>query len=282
MLHIIEHALKDCIKIIPFLFVTYLIMEYLEHKTSDKHKEHMKKSGRLGPVIGGLLGAVPQCGFSVSATNLYVGRVITLGTLISVYLSTSDEMVPVFLAGAVPVTVILKVIGIKVLIGMIAGIIIDFIWQKSLDEPNEISHMCEHDNCHCEKDGIVKSAIKHTVSISIFIFVITLIFNGIIEFAGEENISNLILNKPVLGPVLAGAVGLIPNCASSVIIAQLYIDKLISAGTMIAGLLVGAGVGLLVLVKENNSAKENLKIISLLYGIGVICGIILELAGLVL
>jgi len=281
MLHILEHSIKDCVKIIPFLFITYLIMEYLEHKTSDKHKEHIKKSGKFAPVIGSLLGAFPQCGFSVSATNLYVGRVISVGTLIAVYLSTSDEMIPVFLSEAVPINVILKVLAIKVIIGMNAGILIDFIWRKKEKTENAISHMCEHDKCHCE-EGVLKSAIKHTINITVFIFVINIIFNALIELVGEDTISNLILNKPVVGPMIAGLVGLIPNCASSVIIAELYIQKLISAGTMIAGLLVGAGVGLLVLFKENQGIKENLKIISILYLIGVISGIMLEFIGLTL
>lgn len=225
------------------------------------------------------MGAFPQCGFSVSATNLYVGRVITLGTLISVYLSTSDEMIPVFLSEGVPITVIFKVLGIKVLIGMMAGTIIDLIWRKNENEENEISHMCEHAHCHCEK-GVVKSAIKHTVSITAFIFIINVILNGLITIVGEENISNLVLNKPILGPVVSGFVGLIPNCASSVIIAELYIDGMISAGTMIGGLLVGAGVGLLVLFKENRNIKDSLKTVGLLYGIGVVCGIVLELTGI--
>ena len=195
------------------------------------------------------------------------------------YLSTSDEMIPVFLSEGVPFSIIFKVLGIKVLIGMVAGTIIDLIWRKSETKENEISHMCEHDHCHCE-NGVVKSAIKHTVSITAFIFIINVILNGLITLVGEENISNLILNKPILGPVVAGIVGLIPNCAASVIIAELYIDGMISAGTMIGGLLVGAGVGLLVLFKENRDIKDSLKAVGLLYGIGVICGIILELIGL--
>lgn len=280
MLDILKDAVLDSIKLIPFLFVTYLLMEYLEHKTSDKHKEHMKKSGKRGPIIGSLLGAFPQCGFSVSATNLYVGRVITLGTLIAVYLSTSDEMIPVFLAENVGADVILKVLGIKILIGMFVGIILDWIFQKEAQE-NEISHLCEHAHCHCEQ-GVVKSAMRHTIQITIFIFIITLILNSLIAWIGEETISHFILNKPILGPVIAGLVGLIPNCAASVMIAELYIGQMISSGTMIAGLLVGAGVGLLVLMKENRSKKENIKIISILYFTGVIFGILLELLGLTL
>ena len=280
MLDILKDAVMDSVKLIPFLFITYFIMEYLEHKTSDKHKEHIQKSGKMGPVIGGLLGAFPQCGFSVSATNLYVGRVISLGTLMAVYLSTSDEMIPVFLAENVGVNVILKILGIKIFIGMIVGIIIDLIFRKEHQE-HEIAHMCEHDHCHCD-EGVVKSSVRHTVNITIFIFIISLFLNGLIALVGEETISHLILNKPILGPVISGLVGLIPNCAASVIIAELYIGEMISAGTMIAGLLVGAGVGLLVLVKENRNKRENLKVISILYFSGVIFGILLELLGLTL
>lgn len=281
MLDIFFDALIDSIKLIPFLFITYLIMEYLEHKTSDKSTEKMKKSGKLGPIIGGVLGAFPQCGFSVSATNLYIGRVISLGTLIAVYLSTSDEMIPVFLSESIPVSVIFKILGIKIIIGVIMGIIIDFIFKNKYEESDGINHMCEHDHCHCE-EGIVKSSLRHTLNITIFIFFIGLILNFVIEKIGQENISNLILNKPVFGPIIAGAVGLIPNCASSVIIAQLYVDKVISSATMMAGLLVGSGVGLLVLYKENTKVKENLKIVSILYTIGVSFGIIFELVGLTL
>lgn len=280
MLDILIDSVIDSLKLIPFLFVTYLLMEYLEHKTSDKHQEQMRKSGKMGPVIGGLLGAFPQCGFSVSATNLYVGRVISLGTLIAVYLSTSDEMIPVFLSEAVPVVTIFKILAIKIVISMAMGMLIDFAFQTDLKE-NEIHTMCQHDKCHCE-DGIVKSSIRHTVNITIFIFVITLVLNGLIAFLGEETISHLILNRPILGPVIAGLVGLIPNCASSVILAELYLGNMISAGTMIAGLLVGAGIGLLVLFRENKDVRENIKVVALLYGIGVLFGILLEAVGLVL
>ena len=269
MLEILLDAVVDSLKLVPFLLITYLVMEYLEHKTSEKSKEKIKNSGKWGPVIGGILGAVPQCGFSVSATNLYVGRVISLGTLMAVYLSTSDEMIPVFLSEAVPTVVIFKVLIIKVIIGIIAGLGIDFIWSRKHPEKIEITHMCEHDHCHCE-EGIVKSALKHTINITIFIFVINLILDGLFEMIGEDTISRLILNRPILGPAIAGLIGLIPNCAASVIIAELYASGMISAGTLIAGLLVGAGVALLVLFRENNKVTENLRIMLGLYGIGVI------------
>ena len=282
MLEIIEDTLIDSIKLLPFLFITYLIMEYIEHKTKDKTKEAIKKSGKFGPLIGGVLGIVPQCGFSVSATNLYAARVITLGTLIAVYLSTSDEMLPIFISEAVPVTTILKILGVKLLIGVVAGFIIDFVIRlvnKGKQEEEKIIDLCEKDHCHCE-NGIVKSALKHTINIFIFILLFTFILNVIIYLIGEETIAGFLRNQPVFGPVIAGIIGLIPNCASSVLLTQMYLENVISAATMISGLLVGAGVGLAVLFKTNKGIKQNLKITALLYVIGVVSGILIELIGI--
>ena len=179
MLEIIEETLIDAVKLLPFLFITYLIMEYIEHKMGHKTKSAIKKSGKWGPIIGSILGVFPQCGFSVSATNLYAGRVITLGTLIAVYLSTSDEMLPIFISEAVSPVIILKILGIKLIIGMIAGVILDLfvnliiknknkkiVQQNEEDsEEDEIGHMCEEEHCHCNESGILKSAIHHTLSI---------------------------------------------------------------------------------------------------------------------
>ena len=280
--HVIIHAVKDSIKLLPFLLITYILMEYIEHKMTDKSKKAIEKAGRFGPVIGGIVGAVPQCGFSVSATNLFSSRVITLGTLIAVYLSTSDEMIPVLLSESVSISIIVKLILIKVFIGMIAGLIIDLILRKfSKNEENRISEICEEEGCHCE-NGILKSAIKHTVNIFIYIFITTVILNIIIEFVGEERLGSLILNKKIVGAVIAGLIGLIPNCASSVIITQLYAKCLITAGALLAGLLVGAGIGLLILFKTNKNLKQNIKIIFLLYMIGILCGIGFELLGITL
>ena len=271
MLEIIEETLIDSIKILPFLFITYLIMEYIEHKMGNKSKNAIKKSGKFGPIIGGILGAFPQCGFSVSATNLYAGRVITLGTLIAVYLSTSDEMLPIFISEAVSPIVILKIIGIKIIIGIISGIIIDLIinlFKKNKQkEENEIEHICEEEHCHCDEKGILKSAIYHTLNIFIFIIIITFLINIVVYFVGEETIAGWILNKPILGPVISSLIGLIPNCAASVIITNLYLENVISLGSMIAGLLTGAGVGLAVLFKTNTKIKEDIGIILLVYGI---------------
>lgn len=282
MLEIISETLIDSIKLLPFLFITYLIMEYIEHKTSQKAKNTIKKSGKFGPAVGSILGIFPQCGFSVSATNLYAARVITLGTLIAVYLSTSDEMLPIFISESVPVTIILKILGIKLVIGMIAGFAIDTILRlknKEQGEEEKIIDLCEKEHCHCEH-GIVKSALKHTISIFVFIVIISLAIHMLICFIGEETIANFLQNKPIIGPIISGLVGLIPNCASSVIITQMYLENVISVGTLISGLLVGAGVGLAVLFKTNKGIKENIKIIVMLYGIGVISGILIEFLGI--
>ena len=283
MIEIIEETLIDSIKLLPFLFITYLIMEYIEHKMGEKSKKTIQKSGKWGPFFGSILGIFPQCGFSVSATNLYAGRVITLGTLIAVYLSTSDEMLPIFISEAVSPIIILKILGIKLIIGMIAGFIIDIVIRmfrknkKDDLEEIEIEHVCQEEHCHCDEKGILKSSVKHTISIFIYIVIITFIINIIVHLVGEDTIASWILNKPILGPVISALIGLIPNCAASVVLTNLYLENVISVGSMIAGLLTGAGVGLMVLFKTNHDWKENLKIVGLLYLIGVISGVILQL-----
>lgn len=285
MLEVIEDTLMDALKLLPFLFITYLIMEYIEHKMATKSKNTIKKSGRLGPIIGSILGVFPQCGFSASATNLYAGRVITLGTLIAVYLSTSDEMLPIFISEAVPPLMILKILGIKLIVGIIAGIIIDTVINllnknDVKKDDNQIEHICEEEHCHCEEKGIFKSALKHTLNILFFIILVTFIINIVVYFVGEDTIASWILNKPILGPMIASLIGLIPNCAASVIITNMYLENVISLGSMIAGLLTGAGIGLAILFKTNHKLKENIKIVTLLYFIGAISGIIIECIGL--
>ena len=228
-------------------------------------------------MFGAVVGIFPQCGFSVSATNLYAARVISLGTLISVYLATSDEMLPILLTESVPIATILTILGIKLLLGIVAGFIIDFVASIiKKEEEEKIEELCEHEHCHCD-EGIFSSALKHTVNIAVFIFVITLILNGIISFVGEDTIAHFISKNVILGPIIAGLIGLIPNCASSVILTELFIEKVISMPILISGVAVNAGVGLLVLLKTNKNVKENISIVGLLYVIGVIAGIILEL-----
>lgn len=282
MLHIFEHAMEhtflDTVKLIPFLFLTYLAMEYLEHRAGEKATTLVKKSGRLGPIFGSLLGIVPQCGFSAAASNLYAGRIITMGTLLSIYLSTSDEMLPILISEGAPASLIGKILLIKVLIGMAAGFLIDLFFHRKEKEHDHIHEICEHEHCHCER-GIFRSAVSHTLQITLYILLVAFVLEVILGIVGEEALAGLISDRPVLGPVLAGIVGLIPNCASSVVLTQLYLDLngAMSFGTMLAGLLVNAGVGLLVLFRVNHDKKDNLKIVELLYLIGVASGIVLEL-----
>jgi len=286
IMHSLEHSVIDTIKILPFLFLAYLLMEYIEHKTTKKAQEAIQKAGKIGPVIGGLVGAIPQCGFSVVATNFYAARIISLGTLFAVYLSTSDEMLPILLSESVPLPTILGILFIKFIIGIIAGFAIDlsislFRKKKKVEgkqEENKIQNeeMCDHDHCECKEDGILKSAIKHTLSIFLFIFIITFVLNIVIELVGEDNLAGIISNQPILGPLLSCLVGLIPNCAASVVLTQLWIENMISLSTMIGGLLTNAGVGLLVLFRVNKGIKKNIGIISLLYIIGFVSALILQ------
>lgn len=282
ILHIIEHTLAESIKLIPFLFLTYLAMEYLEHKTGERAKGLVRKAGKWGPFIGGVAGAVPQCGFSAAASNLYAGRVITLGTLIAIYLSTSDEMLPILISKQVSVVTICGILAAKIVIGMAAGFVIDFVIDKKNKKEHHQEHehthiheLCEHEHCNCEK-GIVRSALKHTLQIAFFIFIITFALHLLLEIVGEDALAGLILNRPILGPVLASLVGLVPNCASSVVITQLYVEGAMSLGAMMSGLLVGSGVGLLVLFRVSHDRKENLRILGLLYFISVVAGIVIE------
>lgn len=276
--HIIEHTLLDSLKLVPFLFLTYLAMEYLEHRAGDKVVKLVHKAGKAGPLVGALAGAAPQCGFSAAASNLYAGRIISLGTLIAIFLSTSDEMLPILISEKQPVDVIAKLVLIKVVIGVIAGFVIDLMFShKDNEEEHEHIHeICEHEHCRCE-EGIFRSAVSHTVQITFFILLITFALNLVLHFVGEDALAQLISNRPVLGSVLAGIVGLIPNCAASVIITQLYLGGALSVGAMMSGLLVGSGVGLLVLFRVNHDKKENFTILGLLYLIGVLAGIVLEL-----
>lgn len=275
MQEVIFDTFIDGIKLIPFLFLTYLAMEYLEHRTGDRVQRMVKKAGRLGPLIGGLLGVVPQCGFSTAASNLYAGRVVTMGTLLAIYLSTSDEMLPILISEQASVGLILRILLGKMIIGALAGFGIDLIFRRKEKEHRHIHDICEQEHCHCEQ-GILRSAVTHTLKITFFILVITFLLNIVLHFVGQEALAGLVLNRPVLGPVLAGIVGLIPNCAASVVITQLYLQGAMSAGAMMAGLLVGSGVGLLVLFRVNHNRRENLTITGLLYLIGVLAGIMIE------
>ena len=281
MKEIILDTILDSLKLIPFLFVAFLIIELIEHKLTDKNRNILAKSKKIGPILGLLLGAVPQCGFSVMATNLYVTRIITLGTLISIYLSTSDEMLIVMLSENIDISLIIKIILIKIIFGIIYGLIIDKIVTNKKTKEQENYEICNDEHCDC-KHGIVLSSIKHTLHITLFIFIITLILNIIFNYVGEDYLSKIFLTNTIFGTFITSLIGLIPNCASSVILTELYINNSISIGALIGGLLTSSGASLLVLFKNNKNIKENLKIVSLLYSLGVISGIIIELITLII
>lgn len=276
MLDIILDSVLDTVKLIPFLLLTYIFMEYLEHRASAATTRMVRRAGKWGPAIGALVGAVPQCGFSSAAAGLYAGRVITMGTLIAIMLSTSDEMLPILISAQASPILILEILGIKILLGACMGFVIDVIFRGKEEEHEHIHEICEHDHCHCE-EGIIKSAVLHTLQIAAFILVINFVLNLVLERVGTEALSQWIWHKPVIGQLLSGALGLIPNCASSVAITQLYLEGAMSFGAMMSGLLVNSGVGLLVLCRVNRHKGENLKIIALLYGIGVAAGILIGL-----
>jgi len=265
----------DTVKLVPFLFLTYLLMEYIEHRTSDRTRALIRRTDKLGPLFGGALGAVPQCGFSAAAASLYAGRVITVGTLIAVFLSTSDEMLPIFLSNRVDMALIGRILLIKALYGMAAGFVVDFLfrWLNLRKIGMSIHGICEAEHCECEQ-GIFRSAVKHTLSITLYIFLISVALTLFLEMIGTGNLEKLVFNRPVIGEILAGLIGLIPNCAASVALTTMYLDGAMSAGAMMAGLMVGAGVGILILFRTNRRKKETFQIIGILYCAGVIGGLL--------
>ena len=330
-------AILDTVKLIPFLFITYMGMEYLEHK-AEKHTTGMlEKAGHFGPLIGAVVGILPQCGFSAAASSLFAGGVISIGTLIAVFLSTSDEMLPIFISEGVHPATMLRILATKAMLGLISGFLLDIFMRhgRHTKAPEKHIHdLCVHEHCDCDDDeeaelhdeahahdahsphednadehahrhtaeehhshahahaghhhhhqkgfmGIAMPALHHTIQITGFIFFITLIITLLVEGIGAEAIGHFLSGKPVIGVFLAGVVGLIPNCAASVSITQLYLMGILNAGQMMAGLLVGAGVGLLVLFRTNDHPNENLRITIMLYGLGVFWGLVIEYLGIV-
>ena len=283
--HVVVHAIEDNLGLIPFLFVTYCVMEYMEHAVSAKTEGAVKYKGKMGPLFGGILGIIPQCGFSAAAASFYSGGVITLGTLLAIFLSTSDEMLPIFISQTVPAATIAKILGVKALIAVAAGFFVDFGLKKigkGHVVQKFIHDLCEQEHCHCEEEEapIWKSSLIHTLKVFGFIFIVSVLLNLVLECGGEDALEWFANNNSVLAAILTGLVGLVPNCAASIIITQLYLKKLIGAGAMMAGLLVGAGVGVLVLFRTNRPVKQNVKIVGMLYAIGVIAGLLIDFIGI--
>lgn len=277
IIDVIIDAFIDTAKILPFLFSVYLLIEYIEHRSADKLGAALQKMGTLGSVGGSILGAVPQCGFSVVASNLYTGRLITMGTLIAVYLSTSDEAIPLMISNPSIADKLWLLIIIKVAVGITAGLLTDLVLRlmgrHQMEEP--FKDLCE--DCDCEHHGIFHSALHHTVHIIVFILIVNLILGFVMEFAGVETVKKLLMTNSVFQPLIAGLVGFIPNCAASVVLTQLYIGGVLSFGSLIAGLCTGAGLGLLVLFKTNRHIKENLAVMSVMYIAAISAGFITDL-----
>lgn len=277
---ILLDTVLDTAKLIPFLLLTFFLMAVLEKKASTKVNDTLAKAGRMGPLVGGVMGMLPQCGFSAAASSFYAGRVISVGTLFAVYLSTSDEMLPILISSQAPVTLMLKLLLMKAGIGILVGFLLDFfIRPKKSMRRARANIQCQSGFCACQK-GIVKSTLWHTSQVAIWIFLFTFALELVLEFVTLETVASIIGEKLVIGPLVAAAVGLIPNCASSVMLTTMYLEGALSLGAMMAGLLTNAGVGVLVLFRVNNNRrKENLRILAGLYAVGVIGGVVINLVG---
>jgi len=264
----------DSLKLLPFLFAAYLAIEIIEDRAEEKTVALIHRAGRWGPVLGAMLGVVPQCGFSAATSNLYAGGLITRGTLLAVFLSTSDEMLPILISGGAPAGFIVRVLLFKMAAGIVIGILADTAERSLGRERHKTLHeLCEQEDCRCE-DGILKSALRHTLKIFLFLFAVTLVMNLAVGLLGEERLGSFILHRPVAGEFLAGIIGLIPNCAASVVLTSLYLQGAMSAGAMLSGLLVGSGVGLLVLLRMNRDWRDNLVTLGILYLGGVAFGLL--------
>ena len=285
MLDALLDAVIDSLKILPFLFLTYLVMEYLESHTEEHVHNLVKRAGWMGPFWGGLLGAVPQCGFSAAASNLYAGRTISLGTLIAIFLSTSDEMLPIMISEAAPVVQMLKILITKLFIGILCGFVIDGICHirasRKTGQPEDeegflIERLCEKEHCHCENGSIVGSALKHTGNILLFVFIISFVLNLAFQTVGEERMISHIASRPIAGIFISALIGLIPNCGASVLLTQMYLHGVLPVSHLIAGLLDGAGVGLLILFRVNPDHRENLRVTLILYCLAVAFGLLIH------
>ena len=280
----IMDTIKDTLTLVPFLFLTYLAMEWLERRTEEQSVDLLARIGKFGHIAGAGIGLIPQCGFSAAAASLYSGGVITAGTLIAVFLSTSDEMLPIFLSSSVGAGTIGKILAAKFVIALISGIAVDLIagLVHHRSETKHIHDLCEREHCGCEDEegGILHSALVHTLKITGFIFVISLILSLLMEFIGAGVMASFLKDAPAAGTIVTAVIGLIPNCAASVVIAQMYLEGLLTSGQLMSGLLVGAGVGLLVLVRTNNKTRENTKVIGVLLALGIAWGILIDLLGI--
>lgn len=272
-MHFIIHAFEETLNLIPFLFITYLMMEYLEHHSSSKLLMKIEKSKHFGPIFASTFGLLPQCGFSTISSSLYVTGIITRGSLIAIYLATSDEMLPIFLSNKAPLKTIISILALKFILGIIIGYLIDLIWKKQ--DARNIKDFCATEKCHCQHNSILKSALIHTLKISGYIYVFTL---AIIILTHSYDLEAFINQHQSISIILTALIGLIPNCAPSVVMSTMYLNGLLSFPALMAGLLPNAGLGLLVLFRVNkNHKKENILLVLILLLTGIITGFILNI-----
>lgn len=276
LIHTIEHAFIDCLRMLPFLFAAFLLIEALEHYSGNLSAKVMEKVGKAGPVVGALAGCIPQCGFSVMAANLYAGGVVSAGTLLAVFLATSDEAVLILLGNPGRTGEVIRLLAVKVVIAIVAGYVADLLLKGRLSSEKSSGNLCDHCGCHKEHAGILMPAWRHTFRLFIYLVLFTWGLNLVIEVFGIENLSAFLLGDTVFQPVIAALIGLIPNCAASVILTQLYLGGAISFASVVAGLSTGAGAGLIVLFKINRNRKENVKIMIMLYITAVVAGLLLQ------
>ncbi len=281
--HALLHALEDSLKMLPFLFAAYLAIEYIEHKKSHTIERLLAKGGKFGFVPGALLGIIPQCGFSTMASGFYASRVITLGTLMAVFVATSDEAIPLMLAQPESYPAMLVLVVVKLLYALLVGFLIDIVFSRWMPASlrggygGKISEVDCHG--HDEKENIWLAAIKHTVNIFLYVLAFTFVFGLLVEWLGEAQISAFFNSLGFLQPVVAALFGLIPNCAASVLLTQLYLDGVIHFGSVLAGLCTNAGVGLIVLFRTNRNIKQNLFIVGLLFALGCALGLVVYALG---
>ena len=273
-IHSLEHSFIDTLKMLPILYISYLLMEFIEHRAGSRMDAALSKVHKTGPLWGALLGLIPQCGFSGAASGLYAGGIATLGTLLAVFLSTSDEMLPLLISSGAPASLIGRILVAKFIGALIVGFAVDaFVRRK----PREIHELCAQERCSCERHNLWIASAIHCLQVGAIIFLVMFALEFIMELGGSEVLSRLLPSIPLLGELVAALIGLIPSCSSSVLLTQLYLNGLIAVGPLLAGLFANAGIGLLVLFRLNKNKKENLSILLLLYFISVACGLLMGL-----
>lgn len=290
LLHALKHALTDSLTTIPFLIIAFAVLEILESKIEEKSSSVIENSGKAGPLAGAILGLLPQCGFSVLGSNFYAKRIITLGTLIAIYLSTSDEALIVILTSPGHITDVLLIMALKLGIAVAAGYIIDLFLRKAPEDKE--CHHCHHHENSCEDEELVGEehccshtdwkpilacTVKRTVSVWLFIVAVGFVFGYGVELVGEDKLKALMLSNSLFQPFITALIGLIPNCAPSVILAEMYVAGALSLGAVVSGLCTAAGVGLMVLFRVNRGLKSNLAVLGLLYFFGAASGVIIQL-----